>query len=191
LYLPVKVITEENFKAYQGFDLTAWDADSADPAAPRSYRTLRTMTIGELTGRIAEDIGKEADHLRLWVMVNRQNKTVRPDQPLVDSLMTIEDAHAKFGTKGHEFRIWIEEAAKFEGGKPVWPEIQHQPSNNSQILIFAKHFDAEAQTLKGAGYFYMRKHDKVPELAAPILQLMGWSTGVSLKLYEVCTVGRW
>ncbi|KAI9771069.1 MAG: hypothetical protein M1839_002966 [Geoglossum umbratile] len=184
LYLPVKVITEENFKTYQGFDLTAWDVDLADPAAPRSYRTLRTMTIGELTGKIAEDIGKEADHLRLWVMVNRQNKTVRPDQPLVDSLMTIEDAHAKFGTKGHEFRIWIEEASKFEGGKPVWPEIQHQLNSNSQILIFAKYFDAEAQTLKGAGYFYMRKHDKVTELASPILQLMGWSTGLSLKLYE-------
>jgi ubiquitin carboxyl-terminal hydrolase 7 len=106
-------------------------------------------------------------------------------------MMTIEDAHTKHGTKGHEFRVWIEEATKFEGGMPVWPEIQHQPNSNSQILIFVKHFDAEAQTLKGAGYFYMRKHDKVTELASPILQLMGWSPGVSLRLYEVRTIDAW
>lgn len=168
------------FRQYQGLDLAAWDVDpKQDPAAPKQYRLLRTTTIRDLTAKVAGDLGEDPGHVRLWVMVNRQNKTVRPDQPLMDLDMTVDDAYNKIGTKAAAFRIWAEVADDVEGDKALWP------NNNSPILLFVKCFDAEAQTLKGAGHIYIGKNEKVQELATPILQLMDWPAGTSLKLYEV------
>jgi ubiquitin carboxyl-terminal hydrolase 7 len=63
--------------------------------------------------------------------------------------------------------------------------MQPQASGNSFILLFLKHFDVQTQTLRGAGHVYIRKLEKVSELAGPILKLMDWPTGTNLSLYEV------
>lgn len=185
LYLHVCVITEENFKAHQGFDLSLWDAEPGSAAAPRIYRVLRTMTIRDLAKTVAEDQDKEPEKVRLWVMVNRQNKTVRPDQPLMEPEMTVEDAHNKFGTRNTAFRLWVETAENVEDGKALWPET-HPPSNNNvPLLIFLKYFDPESQTLKGAGHLYIRKNSRVVDMVPLIQEMLGWPQGTQLGLYEV------
>ncbi|KAI9798682.1 MAG: hypothetical protein M1833_004671 [Piccolia ochrophora] len=184
LYLPVGVITEETFKHYQGLDLALWDSNEANDAAPKQYRILRTTTIGELTKTVAQDLGRDPRYVRLWVMVNRQNKTIRPDQPLTDLDMTVDEAHAKHGTKNTGFRLCAETADPVESDQSVWPDMQPQTNVNTPVLLFLKHFDAEAQTLNGAGCVYMRKHEKVAELASPILQMMNWPAGTAIKLHE-------
>lgn len=109
LYLNVKVITETQFKAHQGFDLASWDdKEQPEEAQPKQYRMLRTASVKELVEKVVEGINRQRrmhsptassgkalvgkavedvtdvdpSNVRLWVMVNRQNKTVRPDQPL-------------------------------------------------------------------------------------------------------------
>lgn len=185
LYLSACVVTDENFKAHQGFDLAPWDAEPGSPAAPKIHRILRTTTVGDFSRIVAEEQGKEAHQVRLWVMVNRQNKTIRPDQPLMDLEMTVEEAHNKFGTRHIAFRLWLEVAETIEDGKAVWPDMQPQPNNNTLILVFMKHFDPESQTLKGAGHLYIRRHSKVSDLITLIQQLMGWPQGTQVGLYEV------
>ncbi|KAI9828435.1 MAG: hypothetical protein M1832_002863 [Thelocarpon impressellum] len=185
LYLSVGVITDDIFRQYQGLDLADWEAEpDQDPAAPRPYRILRTTTVGQFTRRVAEDLGRDPAHARLWVMVNRQNKTTRPDQPLMDVEATVDEAYVKNGTKNTGFRVWVELADRVEAGRALWPDMQPQTTKNAPVLLFLKCFDAEAQTLKGAGHIYIRKHDKVCELAPPILQLMGWPADTTLKLHE-------
>ncbi|KAI9807087.1 MAG: hypothetical protein M1825_005804 [Sarcosagium campestre] len=186
LYLSVGVITDTTFKNYQGLDLAVWDStDPQNPAAPKLHRVLRTTTVGELTKQVADGLGKDADQVRLWVMVNRQNKTIRPDQPLSDLEMTVNEAHAKHGTKNSGFRLWAETSdVESASDSPVWPDLQPQNVNNVPILLFLKHFDAVTQTLKGAGRIYIRKHERVSELAQPILELMDWPAGTPLKLFE-------
>ncbi len=178
-------MTEDSFKAHQGFDLATWDTGLDSAAAPKSYRLLKTTTIAECVKILANDIGKDPSRIRLWVMVNRQNKTVRPDQPLVETDMTLDEAYNKYGTKNSTFRVWAEVGETVEDDKPMWPDPQLQMNSNSPILIFLKHFDAETQTLLGVGHVYIRRQERVQDLAAPILQLMGWQPGTTLKLYEV------
>ena len=185
LYLNACVVTDDNFTAHQGFDLSPWEADPGSPASPKVYRILRTTTVGEFSRIVAEELGKEPDQVRLWVMVNRQNKTVRPDQPLMDPEMTVEEAHNKFGTRHLAFRLWVEIAETIEDGKAAWPDMQPQTNNNTFILVFVKHFDPESQTLKGAGHLYVRRHSKVSDLITLIQQLMGWPQGTQVGLYEV------
>ena len=172
------MVTEENFKAHQGFDLTDWDPDEATGATPKVHRILRTSTVADFAKTLAESQRLLPEQVRLWVMVNRQNKTIRPDQPLLDPEMTIDEAYSKYGGRDKSFRLFLERAPQTEEGNPVWPDVQ--PPNttiNQPMLIFLKYFDAEAQTLKGAGHIYVKKQCKVAEVVPMILQLNGWPHG--------------
>ncbi|KAI9685955.1 MAG: hypothetical protein M1820_010704 [Bogoriella megaspora] len=188
LYMNVQVATEDNFRSHQGFDIVQWNADQATPQAPRTYKILRTTTLKDFTEHVAEQMAINPDFCRPWVMVNRQNGTVRPDQPLTYPSMTVEEAAQKYSTKNSIFRIWMETTGADEEGKPKWGELatptDPQP-NNRQIVLFLKHFDAEKQSLYGVGHIYIGWQQKVAELAPLILDIMGWPTNsCTLKLHE-------
>ena len=112
-------------------------------------------------------------------MVNRQNKTIRPDQPIQDLGMTIDEAYNKYGSRDKSFRLWAEKASQLDDGKAVWPDMQ-QPAgtSNPAILVFLKYFDVEAQSLMGVGHIYVKKQSKVSDMVPMIQQIMGWTNGV-------------
>ena len=182
LYINVGLISDESFKSHHGFDLTSADLDPTDPAAAKIYRALRTRKVGEFAKEIAEEKGLKPDQIMFWVMVNRQNKTTRPDQPLRDLEISVEDAFNRFGTKGNPFRLWLEVGELGSDGKTNWPESL---GTNAPILVFLKHFDVTMQSLTGVGHVFVRKHAKVSELAGQILGIMNWPAGTQFTLYEV------
>lgn len=200
LYMNVYVASEANFKAYTGTDLIPWASDAeAEPAAPRVHRLLRSMTVKDFTEFVAKAQEKEADLIRPWIMVNRQNGTIRPDHPLMWPDMTLQEAADKFSTRNSGFRVFMEETTRSESGEPIWlgdessavpssPAVNGNsvaaPPQQKPIVIFLKYFDIERQLLKGVGHIYMNPSDKVQDLAQPLLSLMGWEAGVSLELYE-------
>ena len=179
LYLSIGVVTEDDFKAYQGFDLITWDAENAGASVPKVYRVLKTSTIGDFARMLADSMKVPPEHIRLWVMVNRQNKTIRPDQPVENWDMSVDEAYTKHGSRDKSFRLWVEKASHFEGADPVWPDVQQLiGGNNAPILVFLKYFDAEAQSLKGVGHIYIKKHCKVVDMVPMIMQLMGWTENI-------------
>lgn len=169
------MVTDDNFKTYQGFDLTSWDTDSNVPSSPHMYRVLRNSTVGDFTKTVAESLQVPPDHVRLWVMVNRQNKTTRPDQPLPDLKMTVTEAYSRFSGRDKPFRLWAETATSVEDGQAQWPNVNPALSLPAPMLIFLKQFSPEDQTLKGIGHVYMKKTSKVAEIIPAIQQLVGWS----------------
>lgn len=197
LYMNVAVASEQSYRSHLGTDLIPWTADpEVEPAAPKMHRLLRTMTISDFTKFIAQEQGSEEDLIRPWIMVNRQNGTVRPDHPLQWQDMTLQEAADKFSTRNSGFRVFMEETTRNDAGEPMWPNSQPSvPSSpavngaapqptHKHIIIFLKYFDIERQSLQGMGHIYMDPSDKVQDLAPQILQLMGWEPGVSLELYE-------
>lgn len=184
LYLMVRLIDNTNFQSHEGFDLAPWDEkDGISGASPRTYKVLKADKFGKLVEQIASNFQVPAESIRLWSMVNRQNKTVRPDQPIIDTDITVEEASIKYGSKGSEFRLWIERMPTgSECTTRPWTILP--PSNGTHCLIFLKLFDIENQTLKGITHVYVKKNDKVSDLAAIIMSEMGWSQGTTLKLYE-------
>lgn len=181
LYLNVGIISDETLKSHHSFDLAEWAQDAEEPSAPNIQRVLRAMRVGEFAGKLAEDRGLSPEDVRFWVMVNRQNKTVRPDQPIKDNNMTMEDAYSRYGTKGGPFRLYAETRQLQDDGNLGWPE---PVQNNAPILVFLKYFDVQAQTLTGVGHVYVRKHAKVGDLGSQILELMKWEPGTNFMLYE-------
>ena len=201
LYMNVQVASEENFRNYHGTDLIPWGTDDElDPAAPKIYRLKKDMTITDFTQYMAEQQGAEVELIRPWIMVNRQNGTVRPDQPLNWPDMTLAEAADKFTTRNSGFRIFMEETERGPDGTPMWGDddlstpaspavngnvtFQQQQMSRKPYLIFLKHFDVDRQMLEGVGHIYMNPADKAIDLAAPILQIMGWEAGESLELFE-------
>ncbi|KAF2201039.1 ubiquitin carboxyl-terminal hydrolase 21 [Delitschia confertaspora ATCC 74209] len=188
LYMDVQVASEANFKLYQGFDIVPWKGEEESPAVPKEYRVLRATTMSDFNRMIADEMGTEPDMIRPWAMVNRQNGTVRPDQPITFSDMTIEEAAGKANTKPAKFRLWIEKAEKRdEEGNAVFGDklvdLRNQQGNKA-VMLFIKQFDAKTQSLLGVGNLWAGWHDKVSDLSGSILKLMGWPPGTSFKLSE-------
>ncbi|KAL4939277.1 hypothetical protein BDV06DRAFT_199293 [Aspergillus oleicola] len=178
LYLNVGVLSEETFRSHNGFDLTSFEPPAEEAALPKQYRILKTTKVSEFAEKVAEEKGVNPLQIRFWVMVNRQNKTMRPDQIIKDPEMTVEEAYSRYGTKGNPFRVWLEVGEASADGTVSWPD------SSSSVLIFLKHFDAAKQTLNGVGAVYVRKNQKVADLAPTILEKMNWPAGTEFVLYE-------
>jgi ubiquitin carboxyl-terminal hydrolase 7 len=132
-------------------------------------------------------------------MVNRQNKTIRPDVPITEPTLSLEDTHQKLaGSKSTELRLWAELAEDPElspEGEVVWPSYQVGPNGiipkSDLIVIFLKWFDIDKQTLAGVGHIYISREKKVEELVPAILKKMQWAEKsfsgerLQLKLFEV------
>lgn len=84
LYLEVKTASERIFRQHEGIDLCDWDGKDPKSQQAESHKVLRAMTVREFTQQMADSLETTPDKVRLWVMVNRQNKTVRPDTWLSD-----------------------------------------------------------------------------------------------------------
>ncbi|KAM5342649.1 hypothetical protein ACJ41O_013615 [Fusarium nematophilum] len=195
LYMMAKVITDKTFQQFGGTDLCQFEANpDADPSAPKFYRVRRAMTMEEFVTQVAEDMGEDPKKVRLWLMVNRQNKTIRPDQPIMDLRPTVEETYARSAAhRDTSLRVWAEVAEDVDAdGEPIWPSYQSQPNGvivkNDTILLLLKHFDSETQSLSGVGHVYISKEKKVEELVPLILKKMGWGdklpTDEKLSLWE-------
>lgn len=197
LYMSVQVASEANFKAYRGVDLIPWATSDAEveSATPTVYRLMKAMSVSDFTTHVAKELGIDADLLRPWVMVNRQNGTVRPDQTLNWADMTLQEAAEKFSTRNSSFRVFVEQTTRDDHGEPSWPKEEPAvpsspvvngatPASQKPIIIFLKHFDVNRQLLQGVGHIYMSPSDRAQDVAPHILQLMNWETGVELALFE-------
>ncbi|KAL2268587.1 hypothetical protein VTJ83DRAFT_3433 [Remersonia thermophila] len=182
LYLGVKAITEATFQQHGATDLTNFDATpDQDPAAPRYYRVLRSASMKDVVAQIAADLDQDPKRVRLWIMVNRQNKTIRPDQPIMDLRPTVEETYTRAAAhRDQALRVWVEVAEEVNAeGNPVWPTYGGLANGvavvkNDLILLFLKWFDPEAQALKGIGHVYVGKERKVEELIPIIMKKMNW-----------------
>lgn len=198
MYINIRVITADTYRAHGGVDLTDFNADPAVfPAAARGYRLLKKATLKDLAARVGEETKTDPRRIRFWCMVNRQNKTVRPDAPILGRDIALEDAHTKLaGSKSAELRLWAETAEEVDAeGEPIWPASQNTqngtPPRTDLMVLFLKYFDVDNQTLSGIGHIYVSREKKVEDLVPIIMKTMGWPEKLpngekaQLKLFEV------
>ncbi|CAG8517017.1 2181_t:CDS:10 [Diversispora eburnea] len=182
LYLQVKVVTAETFRNYQGFDLANFD-DRQYPLSPvPQYKVLKNDTYGSFKESVARDIQVPAEQIRFWVLVNRQNKTVRPDAPISDNHInsTMEEIHTKMASRQNELKLYLEVADKSNNPKKLFPPHE----GNAQIMIFLKYFDPDTQSLEGLNHLYIQKFGKVGDIIPILCEKKELPQNTPLKLYE-------
>ena len=74
-----KVITDDTFSQHEGFDLASFDERNWPASDLPTFRVLKNETYSTFKARVAQHFNYPENQIRLWVLVNRQNKTVRPD----------------------------------------------------------------------------------------------------------------
>ncbi len=148
----------------------------------------------EFVNQVAADVGQDPKRVRVWIMVNRQNKTIRPDQPVMDLRPTVEETYSRAAAhRDQALRLWVEVAEEVNAeGAAVWPTYPGLPNGvvvkNDLILLFLKWFDVETQRLRGVGHVYVSKEKRVEELIPVIMKKMGWdklSGDERIQLWEV------
>jgi ubiquitin carboxyl-terminal hydrolase 7 len=83
LYMNIRMINVATFRNHDGVDLASFDvADDGSEQFVKLFRVRRDLTWLAFYQEIAKKNGVPRDHIRLWHLVNRQNKTVRPDVPI-------------------------------------------------------------------------------------------------------------
>ncbi|KAJ7156042.1 hypothetical protein C8R43DRAFT_421204 [Mycena crocata] len=176
LFLTAKVITDDTFSRHEGFDLATFDEKNWPPSDLPSFRVLKQETYSTFKSRVAQHFSYPENQIRLWVLVNRQNKTVRPDThiPENEPTLTVEVIRNNMAARQNDLRLYLD----------IIPDPSKPDPPPQSIMVFLKHFDTSKQTLLGAGKAYMLRTSKVSELAHVINERMRWTPGTPLKLYE-------
>ena len=79
LLLTVRIITDETFSRHEGFDLVAFGEGGLPLSGLPTLYVPKQETYSVFKSRVAQRFGHPENRIRLWALVNRQNKTVRPD----------------------------------------------------------------------------------------------------------------
>ena len=85
----MQVITDETFSRHEGFDLASFDEKKWPPSELPTFRVPKTETYNAFKARIAQHFNYPDNQIRLWVLVNRQNGTVRPNTRIPENDPTL------------------------------------------------------------------------------------------------------
>jgi ubiquitin carboxyl-terminal hydrolase 7 len=83
LYMFARLIDIDSFRHHDGVDLANFDPTDEEASKwVQINRVRKDTTLPRLYEEIARRYGEDPRHIRLWHLVNRQNKTIRPDIPI-------------------------------------------------------------------------------------------------------------
>ncbi|KAF9649112.1 cysteine proteinase [Thelephora ganbajun] len=178
-HMTVKVITDETFSLHQGFDLAVFDERDGSLSDLQTFRVLRKETYSVFKSKVAQHFGCPESQTRLWVLVNRQNGTVRPDSYISENEhpLTVEAIRNGIATQQQsDLLLYLD----------ILPDSSRRirSDDTKRIMIFLKHFDTTRQSLFGLGKVHMPRVGKVRDLIPIINERMKWIPGTPLKLYE-------
>lgn len=178
LFLTTKIITEDTFRTHQGFDLATFEERNLPASDLPSFRVLKNEPYITFKQRLAQEYGLSPSSFRLWVLVNRQNKTVRPDTvvPENDPNLTLEMVRDRMASRQNDLRLFLE---------PLVPEMRPAAGETQPpLMIFLKYFDVSRQALTGVGRVYVQRNQKVSDMIPSINELMRWAPQTQMRLYE-------
>ncbi|KAJ1970583.1 ubiquitin-specific protease ubp15, partial [Dimargaris xerosporica] len=151
LTIETKLITDAIVKPHQGFDLVDFQGSPDDESLkPLAFRVRRAMTAADYKRTVAEKLGKDPHDFRLWIMISRQNKTVRPDLLMPeDPALTIQEIKDTRSPRGMNLRLYVEMRDAHVPNQKFPSEAAHQ------FLMHLKYFDPLAGTMTGMGPIYV------------------------------------
>ncbi|KAG8854609.1 hypothetical protein FRB91_003318 [Serendipita sp. 411] len=160
------------------FDLATFDDKNWPASEVPTFRVLKQEPYVKFKARVAQSMDVSTDRVRLWVLVGRQNKTVRPDVPIPDHdpAMTVEVVRTTMAARSTDLRLYLDLRGEHDKGHP-------EPNGNT-LMIFLKYFDAAKQQLFGIGKVYVQRQMKVGDLSGVICESMRWPGSTPLRYFE-------
>lgn len=148
LYIKTFITDDDTFKANTEFDFANFEEKDVTKSRILMSKTLKNQTFGAFKEDVANGIQLPTSKFRLWLMVNRQNRTVRIDIPIPpeDNDSTLDEIRLRYATNQPSLRFYLERATAFdENGEALFPP---HPSQSPVILLFIKLFSPENQQIQ-------------------------------------------
>ncbi|OLL21788.1 Ubiquitin carboxyl-terminal hydrolase 21 [Neolecta irregularis DAH-3] len=182
LFMSVRVLQLVHFKQHQGFDLGLLEdsENNSETSLALKFKVPKVSTFLQFKQRFEQECDLSSLKFRFWICVNRQNKTVRPDIPILDSEddSTMETLANRLTNGRVELRLWLETM-------PLEEQWQTNGSINHQnILIFCKCFDVVEQRLFGFGSFYVNRMSHIGDFAIKAKKALDWPDTTPIKIFE-------
>ncbi|KAI9491534.1 hypothetical protein BDB00DRAFT_874264 [Zychaea mexicana] len=187
LHIRVQIITEKAFELNEGFDFIPkndhlWGDESTSPI--QGLKVRRAMKFGEFKDLLAEKLATPKNQFRVWSIVNRQNRTIRADDHIVEANnedQTISDILNRYLTNHALLRIFVERiSTNDQPDEGQYPPLVPVTDN----LVFIKYFDPENQLISGMGYLYVNKTDKIGSISDRVKMMIGYELEAKVDLYE-------
>ena len=99
LNLTAKVVTDETFSRHEGFDLAFFDERNSLFSNLAAFRVPKQETYNVFKSRVAQHFSHPKSQIRLWVLVNCENKTVRPRTPIPENEHSLSTCHGSLGDR--------------------------------------------------------------------------------------------
>ncbi|OZJ04728.1 hypothetical protein BZG36_01825 [Bifiguratus adelaidae] len=183
LFMNVKIITDDTFRAHRGFDLFSnEEKPSGTPSDGSIFRVKRQDTYRSFLDSVYQQFNIPPEQMRMWVMVNRQNKTIRPDQPISPTFLdrTMEELRLKLQANQSTLRFYLEISSERFKGTDFW----FPPDGESHLLVFIKFYDPAQQLLTGVGHVYVHRDAKVGDIAPTLCEMVNLPSDIPIRLYE-------
>ncbi|KAI8331821.1 hypothetical protein EDC96DRAFT_548710 [Choanephora cucurbitarum] len=181
LYLKALIADDDTFRANTSFDFANFDEKDN---CVYVHKVKKTQTFGDFKKEVADKIQLPPSEFRFWIMVNRQNRTVRIDMPISeeDDKLPVDEIRTKYATTQPNLRLYLERASLHDkNGIPTFPP---HPTASDVILIFIKLFRPEHQDIHGAGHIYARKDAKVSSIVDDLKRMVGFPESQPVLLFE-------
>ncbi|KAA1069421.1 Ubiquitin carboxyl-terminal hydrolase 7, variant 2 [Puccinia graminis f. sp. tritici] len=183
IHLTTKIITEETFRAYQGFDLALFDDETMPPSDLPTFRVAKEQRFLDFKSTLARDLGYQPEQIRLRPLlapVDRPRSAVPED----DQTLTMEALRdTTMASSTQDLKLYLEVL------DPVH-EAQAVESEERQIMIMVKYFNVSDQTLSGIGHFWVKEGQRVADLVPLINTRMKFAKGRRLNIYEELSPGN-
>ncbi|KAG1052933.1 hypothetical protein G6F43_004949 [Rhizopus delemar] len=184
LYTKAYIVGENHFYMNTGPDFVQVFEDDKDSSRTAAIRTVRKdMTLKMFIEEIAKELNTSSDCFRFWILLNRENQTVRLGIALeqTEENFTLEEIRQANHPEYPYLRLYLE-AATIDPltGLPLFHD-----TNADDILIFIKLFDQGSQTLRGIGKLYINVDHPIYSIEDAVNEMCGFERGTPLNIYEV------
>ncbi|KAI8337200.1 hypothetical protein BC941DRAFT_427009 [Chlamydoabsidia padenii] len=186
LFMTVLTVSDVSFANNHGLDFVNFNDDkTGDESSHHRLRVRKDQLYGDFKQKLANELGLPVNHIRCWLLVNRQNRTIRPDAPILDeeNNTTLDDIRHRYAPNQPILRLYIDTLIMSNPANP--PSFPLPPSKVSpEILVFIKLFDPVTQDIRGIGKIYAPKLGKVGSVIEELNQMAGFESGTELVLFE-------
>ncbi|KAI8886518.1 putative ubiquitin-specific processing protease 21 [Backusella circina FSU 941] len=177
LYLKVFLIWDNDFCENTGYEFvqrTSTRNKLGDTNILHSLSFPKDKTYDDFIEKFEKETQLSSKDFRLWVIVNRENGTMRPDFPIPseDYNLTLEELRRKNENHLPYLRFYVEFPEKI-------PDIELDYS-----LVFVKFFVPLSQSISGIGKLYIEKRKKLGDIQEDLVTLVGLEEGADIDIFE-------
>ncbi|CUA75137.1 putative ubiquitin carboxyl-terminal hydrolase 5 [Rhizoctonia solani] len=175
-FYTIKILKEDDFRGYDGFDIGGFDEGDSSFSAHTFY-VPKFEIYGDFRRAIAGYSKVSSEQVRFWSCTRRINGTIRPSEPFVEHGTTDSTPMTALVTPYlHSALLPLKLYLEYTNDT--------RPLGIDSSFVFLKYFDVTGQSIRGIGSIHVSNSSKIASLYRKINRLMEWRPPKKLLLYE-------